>query len=358
MPTISCLLIMEEQHVHIVRPNMLISLALTALVTLASSCLSADELPDQGPPQLPVLTAENGQYTVFDPLLNEHSFTQHDNNELIANANTSGTLVHLDGQHYRWTDDNGKQHRFEGSQYVGLERDAEALECLPLPDPDNQPVDPTSDLPGTTEEGTEEATTENTEELTESGTEEESQCDVETHGAHSFSTPVYTGGLTLLDARPASCESYFVQYYGTQRGSEIETGLRQHSPYQNMTATLRTFPVIDFYDDNALYVVHSRDLGNRTFNSPNRPNALLDQLLEDGEQIQTRFTDVVMQEGSVTASELGNSTTISDDQLRPVTLQLIIRDGIASTSHWQQIAQADKTLQARYGITLEVVVIP
>ena len=125
-----------------------------------------------------------------------------------------------------------------------------------------------------------------------------------------------------------------------------------------MTATLRTFPVIDFYDDNTLYVVHSRDLGNRTFNSPTRPNALLDQLLEDGEQIQTRFIDVVLQEGSVTASELGNSTTISDNQLRPVTLQLIIRDGMASASHWQQIAQAGETLQARYGITLEVVVIP
>ena len=148
---------------HIVRLNMLITLANTAVLLLASSCLSADELPHQGPPQLPVLTAEDGQYTVFDPLLNEHSFTQHDNdnNELIANANTSGTLVHLAGQHYRWTDGNGEQHRFEGSQYVGLERNIEALQCLPLPDPDSQPVEPTSDSSGT-EEGNTEGNTEGT----------------------------------------------------------------------------------------------------------------------------------------------------------------------------------------------------
>ena len=326
---------------HIARPNALIMLARTAFLLLASASLSADDLPYQRPTQLPVLTTEDGRYTVFDPLLNEHSFTQHNNGELVADAKTSGTLVHLVGQRYRWTDGNGQQYRFEGSQFVGLERASEALECLPLPNPDSEVIDPPTNSPGTEE-----------------STEEESQCDSETHGAHSFSTPGYAGELTLLDARPASCESYFVEYYGTQRGSEIETGLHQHSPYQSMTATLRTFPVIDFYDDNALYVVHSRDLGNRTFNSTTRPNALLDQLLKDGEQIQTRFIDVVLQDGSVTASELGNSTTISDDQLRPVTLQLVIRDGMASASHWQQIVEAREILGARYGITLEVVLIP
>ena len=338
---------------HIVRSDMLITLASTAALSLASTYVSADNLQHQKSTQLPVLTTENGRYTVFDPLLNEHSFTQHNNGELIADAKTSGTLVNLIGQHYRWTDGNGQQYRFEGSQFVGLERADEALECVPLPNTDSEPTDPLSNSPGT-----EESTEESTEEVFVESAQEESQCDVETEGSHSFSTPAYAGELTLLDARPASCESYFVQYYGTQRGSEIETGLHQHAPYQNMTATLRTFPVIDFYDDNVLYVVNSRDLGNRTFNSSTRPNALLDQLLEDGEQVQTRFIDVISQEGSVTASELGNSTTISDEQLRPVTLQLVIRDGIASASHWRQIAEARETLQALYGITLEVVVIP
>ena len=149
-----------------------------------------------------------------------------------------------------------------------------------------------------------------------------------------------------------------MQYYGTDRGFAIESGLNLHAPYNTMQPTLRTFPVIDFIDDNALYVVTSRDLGNRTFNSPTRPDALLDQLLQDGEDIQTRFLDVLESEGSISASELGQTTTISADDVRPVVLQLVIRDGIASAAHWQQIAIAREELQRRYGITLEVVIIP
>jgi len=162
----------------------------------------------------------------------------------------------------------------------------------------------------------------------------------------------------MLDARPASCQSYFVQYYGTDRGFAIESGLLLHAPYNSMRPTLRTFPIIDFVDEKSLYVVNSRDLGNRTFNSPTRPNALLDQLLKDGEDIQTRFLDVLQTQGSITASELGQSTTVSADDVRPVTLQLIIRDGMASPSHWQQIATAREELQRSYGVTLEVVIIP
>ena len=149
-----------------------------------------------------------------------------------------------------------------------------------------------------------------------------------------------------------------MQYYGTERGSEIEAGLNQYAPYRELVATIRTFPVIDFIGDNALYVVHSRDLGNRTYNSPTQPDALLDQLLKDGEDIQTRFLDVLSRDGSLTASELGSSTTIDANQIKPITLQLIVRDGIPSVSHWRQISDARKILQERHNITLEVIVIP
>ena len=167
-----------------------------------------------------------------------------------------------------------------------------------------------------------------------------------------------SGPHTTLDARPESCQSYFVEYYGPQRGSEIESGLDLHAPYSGMTPTIRVFPVIDFIDNDRLYVVNSRDLASATFNSATNPTALLDQLLEDGEEIQTRFVDVLLAEGSITASELGNTTTMNADDLRPITLQLVIRDGMATPGHWQQIAAAREQLQAQYGITLEVIVIP
>ena len=187
---------------------------------------------------------------------------------------------------------------------------------------------------------------------------DKNQCDVDSAGAHRFEPLINTGVHIELDARPASCESYFVDYYGTKRGSEIEAGLLNYPPYNSMTPTLRTFPIIDFISDTELIVVNSRDLGSRTYNSETNPTALLDRLLKDGEQIQTRFLDVLERDGSITASELGQSTTINADELKPITMQLVIRDGIASASHWQQIETARQILMARHGVELEVVVIP
>jgi len=110
--------------------------------------------------------------------------------------------------------------------------------------------------------------------------------------------------------------------------------------------------------ENGLYVVHSRDLASRTYNSSNNPEALLERLLKDGEDIQERFIDVLERDGSITASELGQSTTLSTDDLKPITLQLLIRDGMASPGHWQQIETARQLLLSRHGVQLEVVVIP
>ena len=149
-----------------------------------------------------------------------------------------------------------------------------------------------------------------------------------------------------------------MQYYGTQRGFAIEAGLTHYDPYSQMQSTLRTFPIVDFIAEDTFYVVQSRDLASPSFNSTSNVDALLDQLLEDGQDIQDRFVDALESDGSIQASELGESTTITLEQIRPITLQLVIRDGIASPSHWQQIREAENLLQERYGIQLEVVVIP
>lgn len=286
---------------------------------------------------LPAITQEHGRFTVFDSQLREHIFQQDNEGRYSAlNASTSALQQATNGQ-FQWTDSLGRQHRFAGSSTI-LSNDGECSPStttqLDKQDTNTDPADPpTQD-------------------------EEPQQCDTDTEGPHVFQPIPSSGQRTTLDARPESCESYFVQYYGTKRGFEIEAGLQQHAPYNGMQPTVRNFPVIDFIDDSTLYVVHSRDLGNRTFNSPARPDALLDQLLKDGEEIQTRVIDVLHEEGNITATELGKTTTITEDQLRPVTLQLVIRDGIASADHWRQIEIARERLMRLYGITLEVVVIP
>jgi len=63
--------------------------------------------------------------------------------------------------------------------------------------------------------------------------------------------------------------------------------------------------------------------------------------------------------GSISTTENGVTTTIMDNgENRSVVLQLLIRDEIATASHWQQIAQARENLAQRYQIVLEVVIIP
>ena len=400
----------------------------------------------------PVITYEDGIYSVFDSNREEHQFQPLNDGQFSASNANSGSLRQLSSGDFLWTDTLAKEHRFIGSftatqiiqnreqalhrptiKQSDLQRTAaielesttrsqtkSLKECVGSdPAYSEQPVvtDITDDSDGTegtdstgdsdstdgshstddtdSSDGTDSTDSTNSTNSTngtngtdgtdgtdnndsdgrdevdsadgaeetitaepDSDEEASEQCDTDTQGPHTFLTALNTGAHTTLDARPESCQSYFVQYYSTRRGFEIEAGLHLHAPYRQWQPTLRTFPVIDFISESALYVVNSRDLGSRTFNSSSNPEALFDQLLEDGETIQTRFLDVLQAQGSISASELGQSTTITLDELRPVTLQLVIRDGLASTSHWDQIARAREQLFEQHGIVLEVLVIP
>lgn len=360
---------------------------------------------DQRYPE-PVITQEHGVYTIFDLHQGEHSFRQQPDGRFRSPNPWSGTLEKTADGQLRWTKTSSEQVLFSGSITTSSMRpgrsDEQGLlsepprkikqqitqrqlnstttravsnECTPgintLPDtqaPDNSQRPETAEAPIALAPGTQDTPSESSDTTVPTDTDEaptttassdpSEQCDTQTAGSHTFQPNPYGGSQITLDARPQSCESYFVEYYGTRRGSEIETGLHLHPPYDNMQATLRTFPIIDFVDASTLYVVHSRDLGNRTFNSASRPNALFNQLMNDGEDIQTRFLDVLEEQGSISASELGQTTTLHAEQLRPVTLQLVIRDGIASAEHWTQIALAREQLMQRHGVILEVVIIP
>ena len=126
-----------------------------------------------------------------------------------------------------------------------------------------------------------------------------------------------------------------------------------------MNATVRSFPIVDFVDGDRFIAVRSRDLSNPSFNDDSNQNALLYRLNRDGQEIFNSFIQPLDEAGSITTTENGITTKIIDDgKNRSVVLQLLIRDKIATPSHWQQIAQARENLAQRYQIVLEVVIIP
>ncbi len=187
---------------------------------------------------------------------------------------------------------------------------------------------------------------------------DEFQCDTQANPIAGFNATASSALIDWVDARPASCQSYFVDYSGTERGTQIETGLQTLAPYSNMTATVRSFPIVDFINGHELIVVRSRDLGSPSFNAPAQPNALLHRLLRDGRDIQHFFLDPLAAQGFISSSELGNSTRIESHPDQTLTLQLLIRQHMASPSHWRQIEQARRQLHATHGIRLKVVIIP
>lgn len=354
-----------------------------------------------------VLTQNGSILSVFDQHAHAHHFRKMSENYFKPLTGASGTLRQVDKQ-LVWTTQAGTQNFFDGSrlkrvvdttkhtllmQYrqdkldaiiddhgkriklnydqnrliavrkpdgftVPLEIDLRVFttrvehECLPGDVISAEPEIDTPDTPNAPDDNTDEA-------LSQADGDPSSACDLASTDPHTFQPVEQTSvQVNAIDARPESCQSYFVAYYGTLRGFEIEAGLAGHPPYSTMLSTIRTYPVIDFIDGENLYVVHSRDLGSQSYDPALHPDALLNSLLTDGEEIQQNFLDPINEHGHISAHELGQSTTIFADEVGSITLQLVIRDGIASPDHWRQIELARAELLRRYGIVLEVVIIP
>ncbi len=161
-----------------------------------------------------------------------------------------------------------------------------------------------------------------------------------------------------LDIRPASCDSFFLAYAGTDRGLEIESALAHVPPYRDMTATLRIFPSVDFIAEDRLVLSVSRDLASASFDPATNPDALLEAILDDAEHWRKYIAEPLSRGESVTASELGASTTLEAIGNRTVELHLVIRHGMALPGQVVQMATAGERLAADYGIVLKVIEIP
>ena len=174
----------------------------------------------------------------------------------------------------------------------------------------------------------------------------------------STRTPSFSGALAI-DLRPASCNSYFVEYFGTMRGQEIEYGLDTHTRYQHYVSTVRSFPIIDLIGEHELLTVRSRDLTSASYDPAVFPDGLYRRLLADAMDIQDRFITPLQTHGTLETIELGESTRVDSDILnRPMVLEIIIRHGFASPEQIAQINRARADIEQTYGIELRIIEIP
>ncbi len=317
------------------------------------------------------LTRDGDDRILFDHHGQAHRFVQQSDGSYLAADNNSGTLS-LDGDNPVWTNPAGVETEFQGSWPVGqrypdgqtLRLDYQRGRLHTISDMQGERIvlDHRNDAPSTvtlpdgrtlllsTDPCRSSPSTEPPEEL--------QQCDTQANPVPGFDQVSTPPGVSTVDARPASCQSYFVDFYGTVRGEEIEAGLADLPPYNTMLPTNRSYPIVDFINGEELIVVRSRDLASPGFNNPGDPDALYDRLLRDGGQIQTRFLDPLARDGAVTRTENGRTTHITQTPGQHVTLQLLVRQNMASHEHWRQVDQARADLLQQYGIRLEVVIIP
>ncbi len=315
-----------------------------------------------------VITQDGPQTTIFDHLGSRHTFNTTVDGQYVALSAEDGTLS-LENDEFQWTNNDGVHHEFQGSYLTEITSpDNETLrlhytqqKLVSISNAQGESIDLSyknnSIASLTTPQGTiiELA---NHACLTQSATIPEA-CDTDQHPLASFNLAPVQSGVSSVDARPSSCGSYFIEYFGATRGSEIENALATLPAYWSMQTTVRSFPIIDFVNNNEWIVVRSRDLASPSFNDEETPNALFYRLMRDGREIQDRFLIPLEDEGFVTAQEQGVTTTLEAGvEPHNVILQLVIRHQIASPSHWQQIARARELLTQRYDIRLEIVIIP
>lgn len=343
----------------------------SALPRAASNNTSGEPLPVRHRYDI-VRTRQGTDWVVFDELGNRHEFTKlADDSSTDGNyLGTSTATGHLtvQGNDAQWINAQGITHRFHGSLLTSLSfPEGETLQLRYT----NHLLDSITDQVGNaiqlvyenkqlqkirTPEGV--VLSSPIQDCDPPKSAEPDVCDTRKNPLPGFEPQVRDSTIHYLDIRPVSCQSYFIDYFGAERGARIETAIASVPRYAGMEQTVRSFPVIDFINDQELIALQSRDLASPTFNDPARPNALLYQLLRDGKNMQQRILEELRDKGSIVVEETGQTTTLQNDPQHRLSLHLIVRHQIASPAQWAQIQQAREELERLYGIGLEVIVIP
>jgi len=167
-------------------------------------------------------------------------------------------------------------------------------------------------------------------------TESENLCESsESIASDAFIAPPLLRDSIQVDLRPENCQSFFDDYLHTRRGLRIESALRTIPPFSHYYSTTYTFPVVDFYS-----------------------NALYEQIIKDAAETNERlnlFTD----NGQLLAtSSTGQSTTLSRNDVKAVSIDIVIQTGLATSAHAKQIRKAAIELKRRWGYSLQLIEIP
>lgn len=162
-------------------------------------------------------------------------------------------------------------------------------------------------------------------------------------------------GAEFRDIRDTDCGSLFDNHPAYRRGQLIEQALSHHEDFATAQPTNRWFPVVDFINEGIATIVKSHDLRSASLAEP---QALLTLLLTEAEDAHTRFIQPLEQHGRVTSSDGGLNTTITADQVRRTTMEIIVKAGTASDAQIRQLQQATITVKLKFGIDIEIVEIP
>jgi hypothetical protein len=182
------------------------------------------------------------------------------------------------------------------------------------------------------------------------------QCDTNNHPAPDDfeSGPSIDEALTI-DVRPESCQSYFREYIGIERGSRIEEALAHAHHYAGAVATVRSFPIVDFISDGEARVVRSRDLASQTYTAS---GALYERLMRDGRDIESGLIMPLREDGAIERTELGATTRLEAASAVTIVLEVVVQHGMTTSIQLDELRRAASDLASTWGIVLRIIEIP
>ena len=160
----------------------------------------------------------------------------------------------------------------------------------------------------------------------------------------------------FLDIRPEECQSYFSIPNAIQRGSLIENAVAQSDRYSSALSTVRWFPSVDFIQNRTAIVQSSRDLTASTYTE--RPERLYNLLVREAELVNTRFVEPLSTNGFVSAIDGNQSTTIQQNDIDEIRMEIIIQQGTATNEQLVHINRAAQEIFNLHGITMQIIEIP
>ncbi len=181
-------------------------------------------------------------------------------------------------------------------------------------------------------------------------------CDTEaTPPSEDFQSGPSIDEAITLDVRPESCQSYFAEFIGIDRGTRIEQALESSSHYIGTQATVRSFPVVDFIGLGEARVVHTRDLASATYSAP---GAVHQRLMSDAREIADDLIAPLAEHGFIERTEQGETTRLENSPPPTIVLEMVVQHGIASDPQIDEIRQAASDLASEWGIVLRIIEIP